>query len=403
MGCYKKMNKVLILTASTGQGHNQAADSLKHSFLQQGFQVEKYDILKDNSKLLNKFVVGGYELLVAKSPKVYGGIYNITNFSKINLGLKPAFIHSQYKIYNFIKSFKPSVIIGTHPFSVNIIASLKKHRNINIPFISIVTDFKAHYAYLSPYVDAYITACEYTKDSIDSQIVPHTRVYPYGIPIKEEFFTKTNLKEEIIKSSPDNDFFNILLMGGSMGVNNITYVLTELLKNNHKLRISVVCGNNHELKRSLESRYEQYNYHREINHEGSRFSELTFKKSLDNDTKKIHLFGFTNSIPSLMELSDIIISKPGGLTIAEVLIKRLPMIFPFTIPGQEKENAEFLEERGCAIYEPDITKLNEIINTIIENPDTLNTMKDNIEKLSKFYSVKEIVILTEYLISTYNK
>ena len=181
------MNRVLILTASTGQGHNQAADSLKHSYEQQGFQVEKYDILKDNNKFLNKFVVGGYELLVAKSPKVYGGIYNITNFSKINLGLKPAFIYSKFKIYSFIKNFKPSAIIGTHPFSVNIIASLKKNREINIPFISIVTDFKAHYAYLSPYVDAYITACEDTKETMDSLIVPHTRIYPYGIPIREEF------------------------------------------------------------------------------------------------------------------------------------------------------------------------------------------------------------------------
>ncbi|WP_426348887.1 MGDG synthase family glycosyltransferase [Alloiococcus sp. CFN-8] len=381
------MNKVLILTASTGEGHNQAADSLKHSFQKQGFQVEKYDILKDNNKLLNKFVVGGYELLVAKSPKVYGGIYNITNFSKINLGLRPAFIHSQYKIYSFIKSFKPSAIIGTHPFSVNIIASLKKNKDINLPFISIVTDFKAHYAYLSPYVDAYITACEDTKDTIDNEIVPHTRVYPLGIPIKEEFFTKTNLKRELLESTPAEDFFNILLMGGSMGVNNITHVLTELLKNTHRLRITVVCGNNRVLKKSLENRYEEY------------------KKSITTAqiTKKVHVFGFTNIIPSLMELSDVIISKPGGLTISEALIKKLPMIFPFTIPGQEAENAEFLAERGCAIYEPNITKLNEIIDTIINNPAILNTMKDNIEDLSKFHSTNGIVNLTEALISSYKK
>ena len=192
-------------------------------------------------------------------------------------------------------------------------------------------------------------------------------------------------------------------MGGSMGVNNITHVLTELLKNNHKLRIAVVCGNNLELKQSLESRYDQDNYHRGTNYEGSRFSELTFKKSLNNDTKKIHLFGFTNSIPSLMELSDIIISKPGGLTIAEALIKKLPMIFPFTIPGQETENAEFLEERGCAIYEPDITKLNGIIDNIIDNPIILHNMKDHIENLSKSYSVTEIVDLTKNLISSYSK
>ena len=59
------MKRVLILTASTGQGHNQAADSLMHTFVQRGFEVIKYDFLKNNSKLLNKFIVGGYELLVA--------------------------------------------------------------------------------------------------------------------------------------------------------------------------------------------------------------------------------------------------------------------------------------------------------------------------------------------------
>ena len=284
-------------------------------------------------------------------------------------------------MYHFITKCKPDIIIGTHPFCVNMISSLKKHKFIDIPFISIITDFKAHYAYMSSYVDAYITASEYTKENMDQHIVSQSKIFPYGIPIKEEFFLKD---DEFLKNNRD-DYFNILLMGGSMGVSGINDVLKELMHNTNKLRITVICGNNRELKEALEKDYDSY----------------SSKKVSGDSNKKVHVFGFTKAIASLMELSDIVISKPGGLTTSEALVKRLPMIFPFAIPGQETENAEFLSSMGCAIYEPNLNKLNGIIDDIILNPKKLEDMKSNIERLSKYYSIEEIVSLSEELIKTY--
>lgn len=371
-----KMKKVLILTTSTGQGHNQAADSLKHTFVKNGFEVIKYDFLDNNSKFLTKCIVGGYELLVSKTPKVYGGIYKITNFSNINSSLKLAFLRTVNKVNDYISKCNPDIIIGTHPLSVNIIASLKKQKMIDIPFISIVTDFKAHYAYISPYVDAYITASEYTKQKMSEGIIPENKIYPYGIPIKQEFFSK----EDAFLRMERDDYFNILLMGGSMGLNNIFYVLEELMKNTNKLRITVICGNNSELKEKLEEHYKT-----------------------TPEYKKIHILGFTKAVSSLMELSDVIISKPGGLTSSESLVKNLPMIIPFAIPGQETENAEFLSSIGCAIYEPNLKNLNPRLNELITNPKKLQDMKDNIEKVAKHYSLNEIVTLSNKLIDTYKK
>lgn len=371
-----KMKKVLILTTSTGQGHNQAADSLKHTFTKNDFEVIIYDFLDKNSKFLTKCIVGGYELLVSKTPKVYGGIYKITNFSNINSSLKLAFLRTVNKVNNYIYQCKPDIIIGTHPLSVNVIASLKKQNMIDIPFISIVTDFKAHYAYISPYVDAYITASEYTKEKMSEGIIPKDKIYPYGIPIKEEFFSK----EDAFLRMERDDYFNILLMGGSMGLNNIYYVLEELMKNTNKLRITVVCGNNTQLKEKLEE------YYRAI-----------------PDYKKIHILGFTKAVASLMELSDVIISKPGGLTSSESLVKNLPMIIPFAIPGQETENAEFLASLGCAIYEPDLKNLNNVLNELIDNPQKLEDMKNNTKNVIKYYSLEEIVILSSKLINEYKK
>ncbi|WP_040210606.1 MGDG synthase family glycosyltransferase [Clostridium polynesiense] len=370
------MKKVLILTTSTGQGHNQAADSLKDTFVKRGYEVIKYDFLDNNSKFLTRCIVGGYELLVSKTPKVYGGIYKITNFAKINSSLKLAFMHTENKVYYYITQCSPDIIIGTHPLSVNIISSLKKHKLIDIPFISIVTDFKAHSTYISPYVDAYITASEYTKKKMSEGIIPENRIFPYGIPIKQEFFSKA----DAFLSMERDEYFNILLMGGSMGLNNIFYVLERLMKNKHKLRITVVCGNNSELKSNLE--------------------EAFMNPPLD---KKIHIFGFTTAVASLMELSDIIISKPGGLTASEALVKNLPMIIPFAIPGQETENAEFLSSIGCAVYEPDLNNINNILNSLIENPDKLLEMKNNIRRISKHYSINEIVSLSERLINSYER
>lgn len=364
------MKKILILTTSTGEGHNQAAKSISTTFEKSGYEVITHDFLKNNSKLLTKLFITGYEVSASFFPKTYGIAYKLTDTGFSNKLLSLVFTITKRKIKKLIDSTKPNVILVTHPFAVNIMGFLKR-KGLDIPVIVIVTDFKAHSTYIDKNIDAYITASESTKANLASRGIDSRRIFPYGIPVKDEFF-ENNLD---INTTKNDDYFNILLMSGSMGLKNISYVLKELLNNSNKLRITVVCGKNEKLKDNL---LKEYNH--------------TIKN------KKLHILGFSRDVDYLMEYSDLIISKPGGLTVTEAINKHLPLLIPFAIPGQETQNVEFLTSNGYALYIDNLLEMNLIIDNLISNPMELEKMRLNLSSLSSLYSKKNIVNLANKLV-----
>lgn len=367
------MKKVIILTTSTGQGHNQAAKSLIDLLQKNNYECIRYDFLGNSSRFLTDIIINGYTVSAMSFPSVYGLLYKLTNNRFTNILINIPFLFIRKRLYNLINTEKPDVIISTHPLGVGIMDKLKK-QGLAIPFISVVTDFKAHYSYISKNADIYITGSNYTKQSLIEKSIEENRIFPLGIPIKESFFDK----DENIPSIKGNEYFNILLMSGSMGLKDISYVLDELLKNKNKLRITVVCGNNDSLKNNLMNRCNK-----------------------DYKNKKLHILGFSNDIASFMEYSDVIISKPGGLTVTESIVKNLPLIIPFAIPGQEKENTEFLTKEGYALSTNNIKEINPLIDSLIEDKSILEDMKHKLADLSNTYSSASIVDIVNDL--TYKK
>lgn len=370
------MKKVLIFTASTGGGHNQAAKSLALKFESYGYEVIVVDILKLNNKIMEKLFVEGYEILSCSLPTVYRGLYNYSNKKSINVKLSK-YIYKIFKtkIYKSISTINPDLIVGTHAFIVNIVSGLKEKGKIFIPFISVVTDFKAHSSYFGECVDAYVTGSEYTNIGMINEGIPENKLYCYGIPIREEFLLDQNSNRDMDNSDRD---LTILLMGGSMGLKSIEKVLKALVNCEDRLKIIVVCGNNNSLMKRIKSEY---------------------MKKFKN--KEVLVHGFTNDISKLMEESDILISKPGGLTVSEAIAKRLPILIPYMLPGQEEDNAEFLSDSRIAMVVNEIGDIREAINNLIAEPESLENMKINMEKISQNYSVDNIVKLGQSLIYKY--
>lgn len=370
------MKKVLIFTASTGGGHNQAAKSLSSKFELYDYEVIVVDILKLTNRVMEKLVVEGYEILSCSLPIVYRGLYKYSNKKFINIRLsKYIFKIFKRKIYRSIDKVQPDLIIGTHPFIVNIVSGLKYKKRVYIPFISVVTDFKAHSSYFGDCVDAYITGSEYTNNGMIKKGISEDKLYCYGIPIKQEFLC-SNKSIEI----RDRNVFTLLLMGGSMGITAIEEVLEGLVNCKNRLNIIVVCGNNEELFNKIKSKYGE-----------------------NPKDKKIEIYGFTNEIPKLMDNSDILISKPGGLTVSEAIAKRLPILIPYMLPGQEEENAEFLSDSGIAMMIENINEIEGLIDDLINKPKILENMKKKMERISEDYSVDSIIELGEELIEKYKE
>ena len=99
-----------------------------------------------------------------------------------------------------------------------------------------------------------------------------------------------------------------------------------------------------------------------------------------------------------MDYCDVIISKPGGLTVTESIVKNIPLVIPFAIPGQENENIDFLTSEGYSICVKDLNKINDTVNYLIKNPDELSKMRLKLKKLSSTYSLTKIVDIANQLI-----
>ena len=363
---------IIIVSASTGYGHNQVADALKLEFEEKGYEAIIVEPLKEVSKSLDILVSDGYKMLATIMPKMYGTIYKISNNETMNKPVAKIFIKAlRDKIEELVNVNDAKLIISTHPLLVDVISSLKGDGVIKLPFMSVVTDFLPHQSYISNNVDAYLVGSAYTKNGIVARGISPDNVYSYGIPIKRIF------REDIITEEKD-DIFTILLMGGSMGVNSIKKALKNLLNIEDKLKIIVVCGNNDTLKNSLDDKYSE-----------------------DIPGKNIQILGFTDKIPELMELSDVIITKPGGLTVTEALTKNIPMIIPYFIPGQEEENAEVLVNAGAAIKIDSVKELDEVVSVLMNDPCKIKWLKQNMKDMSKDHSIDKTIELCVSLIEKY--
>lgn len=171
--------------------------------------------------------------------------------------------------------------------------------------------------------------------------------------IKKEFGLKENLKTII--------FF----AGGRMGLarKNIFEYMQTLANSEENIQVVAVSGKNKKV-------YEKF-------------------KQIAEDKENIKVFEFTNKVPELMSIADLVITKPGGITSSESLASNVPILAINPIPGQEEENAEFLEENKVAIWLRPKDKLEEKLKEMLKD-ETLNNLKENTKKLGNANAAKEI-------------
>lgn len=360
------MDKVLIFSASTGGGHNIAANSLKEHFISKGYDAVTYDAFKETSTLLNTVIAKGYERMINIIPRTYGKLYRAANNETLSHYVIAIITDVVEKsLLRIIQEEKPQLIIVTHPLVTNVLGTLKGEGEFTTPIISIVTDYMIHSAYINSEISAYIVGSEYTKNSMIERGVDKNKIFPYGIPVRKSFL---DYNGNVIKDY-DVDL-SILLMAGSMGISQLEKAFKSLIESRHYLKIIVVCGNNTRLKKKIEKIIEDY-----------------------ESDKRFEIYGFVDNIPELMDKTDVIISKPGGLTTTEAIIKNIPMVIPYYIPGQEEENADFLVETGMAIKVDRIKELTTVVDYLVTNKDILDTMANNMSEITKKQSMDNIIKL----------
>jgi processive 1,2-diacylglycerol beta-glucosyltransferase len=371
----------LILSVSAGGGHMKAAEAIKEC-IESRFPESRtliVDTLKYVNPIVDKFIVGGLYLNTVKNaPVLWGLLYelaesgdNMTDFSKaVNKLLS-------VKIKNLINDFKPSVIVCTHPFPLQMLSNLKKKGKVTIPTVAILTDYASHPFWLYEHIDAYVVAHNYMKYEVEKRNIPENIVYPFGIPVLKSFLKKRD-RASILKELNLDDKLTVLMMGGSLGFGEVRDTFQSLLNSKKDLQIIAITGQNMKLKRQLE-------------------------KYSDTSKKKVIILSYTNRVSDLMDISDLIITKPGGMTITESLVKELPIIIISPIPGQEERNAHFLSNVGAAARILDTDDVDTVLNQILDNPLRIKHMKEMCRFLAKPNSSEDTVGLLERLVAENEK
>lgn len=359
--------KLLFLSVPTGQGHNQVAIALEN-YYKNGTQVEcrTLDVFDNVNPFLSDSVQRTYLLSTKMTPKMYGTIYGIADkrnankYSSFGKFLKTVL---NKKLMRYIRDYKPDIIVATHTFSAIALTYLKKKYPIKAKTIAIITDFTVHPYWEDTDLDYYITATELLNHQIVNKGLSLDKVKPFGIPILTKFANKMSKSNARSYFGLCNEF-TILVMMGSMGYGNDTLnVIKELDYMPGGFQIVVVCGNNKKLKRQLDSL---------------------------NPHKKLLCFGFTNEVDKLMDASDCIITKPGGLSTSEAIAKGLPIIMLDPIPGQEDRNKEFLLNNGIALSISDTFSISEAIYILTNHKYKIELLKKNMEYIAKPNSTKDL-------------
>lgn len=367
---------ILILSASTGGGHMRASRAIENYMSEhdKSANVKIVDSLLYINPILNKTVTSGYVYLATKTPKIYGKIYELTNKEDrwISFVNRLNYLFAN-KLLPLIDEFKPDVIITTHPFPTEMVSILKAKELVNIPLVCIMTDYAPHKTWVNQKVDAYIVSNDDMVKEMSKIGVREEVIYPYGIPIEKVFFEKKDKDLVLNELELNPNLPTILMMAGSFGVTNVFKIYEDIINIDREFQVIVITGKNQKL-------YDE------------------FAKVINKSEKHTKLIYFTDEVNKFMQAADIIITKPGGLTITEALASNIPMAIFDAIPGQEEENAEFLINHNMAIKLEKNQSCDKLIEELLMNKEKLNNMKEACRSFDKNDSSKNICALINELV-----
>ncbi|MBA9088366.1 processive 1,2-diacylglycerol beta-glucosyltransferase [Fontibacillus solani] len=359
-----KTLKVMILYASYGNGHYQASKAIETVFRRKGVtDIVLLDLMAQAHPLINEFTKFVYLNSFKTLPSIYGWIYNATRKMQSETALL-RLINSfgTSTLLQAVTSFDPDLVIHTFPQLT--LPRLLKKTGMSIPLINIITDFDLHGRWLHPEIHRYYVATDDLKQEMKDLGIPEERIMASGIPIQPDF---NRIRQE---SSHLNNLLHknkktILLMAGAYGVMQGNHDICEALTSSSQYQLIVVCGRNKELYRQLTDRFGNH--------------------------PDVHIYGYINNVADVMTMSDCMITKPGGITLSEAIECRLPLILYRPVPGQELNNALYLQRKGIAAIAHNVDSLMVQINSMLHDETRFQEIQHKINDLRKPEAAEVIV------------
>jgi processive 1,2-diacylglycerol beta-glucosyltransferase len=296
---------------------------------------------------------------ITKAPQIWDYLYDNPGIAKNIENIKNT-IHklNSPKIKKLFDGFLPDAVVCTQAFPCGMVADFKKTYGSDILLVAALTDYIPHAYWIYDEVNFFIVPSEEVAGRLREKGVAKERMKVFGIPFDPKFNEPVDKNNILLSLNLNLNLPTILIMGGGQGLGPIPTIVRSLEKVKEEIQEIIVAGSNRKLYNSLQRKIKKYK-------------------------KKILLYSFADNINQLMSISDLIITKPGGITTAEALAKKIPMIIVEPLPGQEMSNTQYLTEKGAAIEVDEPKEINLAVENLLNEPAGLQKMRECAERISK--------------------
>ncbi len=353
--------RIILMYISEISGHHSATLAVEKAIrdIAPDTEILNINAFSYTNPISERVINRLYMAVIKRTPQVWDYLYDNPDVMKGLEQIKRT-IHkfNSSKLRSLFGDFKPDVVACTQAFPCGMVADFKKIYNSELPLVAVLTDYIPHSYWIYDTVNYYVVPSEEVGKRLLLKGVPLDKIRPFGIPHDHKFSQPVNKDRVFHELGLDSALPTLLIMGGGQGLGPINTIVTSLEKVNNKIQEIVITGNNAKLYKSLNRKIGKYK-------------------------NKIVLFGYVQNINELMNVSSMIITKPGGITTAEALAKNLPMLIIKPIPGQEANNTSYLTKEGAAVKVDRLEDINLIVDSLLADPERLKCLREAATRISK--------------------
>ena len=321
------MDKVLLLSCNTGQGHNSCAQAVKEYFEGRDIQCEILDSLDFISEGFGRFMSWGHSFMYRYIPGLFRWGYGYSKAHpwvfKYNSGIYKILTIGVERLHSYLTDGGFDTVICTHVFSAMMLTHLQKRHHLSVKTAFVGTDYTFYPGMKACDLQKYFIAGESLTNAYRNLGIPRKKIIVSGIPIQQKFWKQTDKGEAKQMLGIGRKNQHLLMMCGSMGCGPIAKMLKQIAgRLPQDVEVTVICVTNKRLYRKLSARYKE--------------------------CPRIHITGYTDKMPLYMDSADLCLTKPGGISVTEAAVKNVPMAFINAVAGCEQYNMDFFVGMGAA-------------------------------------------------------
>ncbi|MEW6457109.1 MAG: glycosyltransferase [Acidobacteriota bacterium] len=364
--------KIIVSYASAGGGHKAVAEAIKEALikLDPSVKIEVIDILNFTSKLFKFFYASGYLFLANRAKYLWGFLYSrkedVSFVSESNKFSRLVMRILARRFISYIKEINPDAFIFTHFLPSKIVQDIKERDKLQFKTGVVVTDYGNHSIWLTPGTDFYFVATEQLKIEmvhfLNRLKMRQENIIVSGIPVRMKFLEPINREQVRDKLGLSIDCPVISFIMGIVGMRRILEILKYLTSLEVDFQLILLVGKDEELKRKVKEYFKD-----------KEFPYL----------RKILIYGMVGNMNEILSVSDLVITKSGGIITSETISMGAPMVFIENYPGQEERNVDYFLEEGTGIKINQLSSIKYKIESLLKDRDRLKGMKENVEKIAK--------------------